>query len=511
VTKIAPQLDELEKKTVEFVKAFVDSDLPPVIKEAALFNASTLRTQTSFRAEDGRFYGWEGCNDYDGCCTGSCTHVWNYEQATPFLYGSLSRSMREVEFGHATQKNGYMSFRVNLPLVHAQEQKPAAADGQMGTIMKLYRDWRLSGDDKMLKTLWPYAKTALQFAWIPGGWDADHDGVMEGCQHNTMDIEYYGPNPEVGVWYLGALRAGEEMAKTIGDEAFAKVCRDLFQRGSSWLDANLFNGEYYEQHIVPAADEKSIAEGLRLGAGAKDLEHPELQLGAGCLTDQLVGQYMAHVAGLGYLLAQGNVRTTLASIVKYNYCDDLSGHFNHLRTYALGEEAGTIIATYPKGRRPKRPFPYAFEVWTGLEYTAAAGMLYEGLDDDALKIVAAVRDRHEGFKRNPFDEPECGHHYARAMASWGLILAATGFHYDGVDGRITFKASPKSTTWFWSSGDAWGTFQQSKQRNATQAKLNVLGGSINVKTLTLTGGGTHGLDATRALKAGESLEATITA
>jgi len=208
-----------------------------------------------------------GCNDHAGCCEGSCTHVWNYEQATAHLFGLLSRSMREVEFGHATRDSGAMSFRVNLPLAHAQEFNVAAADGQMGSVMKLYRDWRMSGDEEMLKRLWPHAKKAIQFAWIDGGWDGDRDGVMEGCQHNTMDIEYYGPNPEVGTWYLGALRAAEEMAKHVGDDAFAKTCRDLFERGSKGYESTCFNGEYYEQKIVPPGDAKLVATGLRLIRG----------------------------------------------------------------------------------------------------------------------------------------------------------------------------------------------------------------------------------------------------
>ncbi len=150
-TEFAPQLAELESKTVQFVRAFCHSNLPEVVKEAALFNLSTLRTQTCFRTEDGRFYGWEGCSNTRGCCHGSCTHVWNYEQATAFLSATLAKSMREVEFAHATDDQGLMSFRVNLPLERAQEFGKAAADGQMGCIMKMYRDWQLSGDDEMLK------------------------------------------------------------------------------------------------------------------------------------------------------------------------------------------------------------------------------------------------------------------------------------------------------------------------------------------------------------------------
>ncbi len=227
------------------------------------------------------------------------------------LFGGLARMMREVEFAHATNDEGMMSFRVNLPLERAKEFGKAAADGQMGCIMKLYRDWQLSGDDAMLKTLWPHVRKALEFCWIPGGWDADQDGVMEGCQHNTMDVEYYGPNPQMGIWYLGALRAAEEMARHVGDNDFAATCRDLFERGSKWIDANLFNGEYYEHQIRPPTDESQIAAGLLVGMGAKDPTKPDYQLGAGCLVDQLVGQYMAHVCGLGYLVDREHVRTTL--------------------------------------------------------------------------------------------------------------------------------------------------------------------------------------------------------
>src|SRR6185503_11186014 len=125
-------------------------------------------------------------------------------------------------------------------------------------------------------------------------WDADRDGVMEGCQHNTMDVEYFGPNPQMGIWYLGALRAAEEMARHLDEVDFAAECRDLFQRGRVWLDEHLFNGEYYEHQIRPVEDERQIAPGLRhFEMGARDLADPALQLGAGCLVDQLVGQYMA--------------------------------------------------------------------------------------------------------------------------------------------------------------------------------------------------------------------------
>ncbi|MHC4886431.1 MAG: GH116 family glycosyl-hydrolase, partial [Planctomycetota bacterium] len=244
--KTAKALPVLERDTVAFVDAFCGSDLPDAVKESALFNVSTLRSETCFRTPDGLLYGWEGCCDGGGCCEGSCTHVWNYETTTPFLFGDLARGMRRVEFAHATNEStGRMSFRVKLPLTREKGEGPAAADGQMGCIMKMYREWQLSGDRSFLQELWPRVRKSLEFCWIPGGWDADRDGVMEGCQHNTMDVEYYGPNPQMGTWYLGALRAAEEMARAVGEDDFAVECRRLVESGSAYMDEHLFNGEYY--------------------------------------------------------------------------------------------------------------------------------------------------------------------------------------------------------------------------------------------------------------------------
>ena len=486
VARTAADLPRLEARTLGFVRSFCESDLPPVVKEAALFNLSTLRSQSCFRTEDGRFFGWEGCGDRGGCCHGSCTHVWNYEQATAFLFGGLSRGMRDTEFNHATAENGRMSFRVNLPIEHAQAFAFAAADGQMGCLMKLYRDWQLGGDDRWLASIWPQARRALEFCWIPGGWDADRDGVMEGCQHNTMDVEYFGPNPQMQAWYLGALRAGEEMARHAGDLEFAHTCRELFDRGSTWTDAHLFNGEYYEHEVRPPAGESAIAEGLRVGMGAKNLADPDFQLGAGCLVDQLVGQFVAHVCGLGRLLKAQNVRTTLRSIRKHNFRKDLFGHFNHLRTFALNDESALLMAAYPRGRRPKVPFPYFNEVMTGFEYAAAVGMLQEGLTAEGLECIEAIRKRYDGRRRNPFDEAECGHHYARAMASWAAVLALTGFHYSAVDGTLEFAAAGKPVRWFWSNGSAWGVCSQKPGRGKTHVEVKVVEGQLAFSRFVLT-------------------------
>lgn len=484
--KIVSQIPELEQKTRLFLNAFLSAIIPDEVKEAALFNLSTLRSQTVFRIKSGHMMGWEGVMDEFGSCQGSCTHVWNYEVATPFLFGNLARTMRDVEFNYALDKEGLMSFRASLPLSIASSSKIAAADGQMGCILKMYREWQLSGDNEFLKSNWPNVKKALAFAWIKGGWDANQDGVMEGCQHNTMDVEYYGPNPQMEFWYLGALRAAQEMARFMKDKEFETKCATLFRNGSKWTDENLFNGEYYIQKIVPPASTNDIAKGLKAGMGSADLANPDFQLGEGCLVDQLVGQYMAHICGLGYLASEQNIKTTLQTIMKNNYVSDFSPVFNNMRSYVMGDESGLIMASWPKGRL-KVPFPYFAEAMTGFEYTAAAGMIYENQTENGLKCIRSIRERFDGLKRNPFDEPECGRHYARAMASWAGVIALSGFQYSGVTQSMTFTS--RNGTYFWSNGTAWGTCRI----NGKSAELTVLRGSVALKNFTIDGVGSKKL------------------
>jgi non-lysosomal glucosylceramidase len=479
--KVVEKLPDLEKKTLEFVTSFVKSDLPKVVKEAALFNLSTLRSQTVFRIKDGTMMGWEGCMDNYGSCAGSCTHVWNYEQATGFLFGNLAQTMRKTEFGLATDATGFMNFRVGLPLeTKAKSNNAAAADGQMGTIMRMYREWQLSGNNELLRQLYPAVKKTMEFTWLKGGWDGNKDGIMEGVQHNTMDVEYYGPNPQMQIWYLGALRAMEEMAKAMGEHIFAADCRTLFEKGKKFTDETLFNGEYYEQ-IIQTAHKKEDILMKTVASGKAYINDPPYQLGKGCLVDQLIGQYIAHVYGLGYLVKPENVQKTLKSIMKYNYRPTMLNHFNNMRSYALGDESALLMASYPRGGRPKIPFPYYSEVMTGFEYTAAIGMLYEGQNQNGLLCIKNIRDRYDGLKRSPFDEAECGHHYARAMTSWGATLALTGFQYSAINKSMSFKN--QLGTFFWSNGYAFGQIEIKKEGSSFTRKLTVLKGNLPLENL----------------------------
>ena len=464
--RIIPDLADYESRTLAFVGALLSSSYPSAVKEAALYNLNVLRSQTVFRIADGHMMGWEGVMDRFGSCPGTCTHVWNYETATAFLFPELARTMRDVEFNLAMHEDGCMAFRVELPFDTGQSRH-TAADGQLGCIMKLYREWQLSGDPDFLASYWEQCKLALSYTWTEGGWDADADGIMEGSQHNTMDVNYFGPNGQMTFWYMGALRAAEQMALAMKDKAFAKKCREIFEKASAYADNELFNGEYYEQKITDPETFEFLPEDSD--------KVPPFQLGKACLVDQLVGQYMAHICGLGYLASKDNIRKTLESVMKYNYHDNLYGHFNNMRTYLFEDEAGMLMAAWPKGRL-EVPFPYFNESMTGFEYTAATGMIYEGMVDEGVKCVSSIRARFDGAKRNPFSEPECGHHYARSMASWSTILAYSDFHYSGVDKTMSITGKPG--TWFWSIGSAWGTVTNENGKTT----LNVIEGGLELNS-----------------------------
>ena len=449
---------------------------------------------------------FEGGHDYQGCCLGSCTHVWNYEQGLGFVFGELSRSMRETEFKHSTTERGQIQTRIRLPIEKNLEPPFfAAADGQLGVIMRFYRDWQLSGSQALFDEHWPTVRGAIAFCWIDHGWDPDEDGVIEGCQHNTMDVEYFGPNPQMGFWYLGALRSGEEMAYHAGDIAFAAHCRRLFDTGKSWMEDNLFNGEYFEHKVMPPGKGTPIDPGIIGNPNRDDLDDPVLQLGPACLVDQLVGQYAAHVCGLGYLLDPDLAQKTLASIRAYNWRDSFLDHFNHFRSYAVGDEKGMLMASYPRGGRPQRPFPYCNELMTGFEYSTAVHMLFEGMETVGLECFTAIRDRYDGRRRNPYDEVECGHHYARALASWGGILAWSGFGYSAVTGELRVG---RAGTYFFSTGDAWGTYAL-EQGWPMSLRIELRGGQLQIQTVIVAGETPTQLPEPLSLNAGSEITLTL--
>lgn len=444
------EMARLEEESRKFVGALRASTMPEYVLDAVSATITVLRSNTCFRVEDGTFFGWEGNFDTVGCCDGNCTHVWNYTQTMAFLFPELERSMRKTEFLYETDDDGRMYFRAYKYLNDGTHDLYPAADGQLGTIIRLYRDWKLCGDDAFLKELWPKAKLALEYGFL---WDSDGDGVMDGQQHNTYDIEFYGMSSMLNSIFYAALRAGEEISRYLGDTEAADRYARIYKKGAEKLDAETFNGEYYEQKIA-------------------DVNAYKYQYGIGCLADQLLGQQLAHVSGLGYVLNPENVKSAVYSIYNYNFRESFDSTVNLQRTYALNDEAGLLLCSWPKGGRPEYPFVYSDEVWTGIEYQVASHLIYEGFVEEGLRITEACRARHDGVKRSPWNEVECGHHYARSLASYGVLLALSGFRCDAVNKTLSFRPmlNRDHFTSFFCCGDGWGLYRQTK--DAATGEIN---------------------------------------
>ena len=424
-------------------------------------------------------HGFEGVLDDGWCCPGTCTHVWNYAQTPAFLYPQLERKMREIEFLHDTHSNGFQAHRSVIPLGEYWFDGPAAADGQMGSIMRVYREWKLSGDTQWLAGIWPKVKSALEFAWTGPGivenpalkyqerqspWDPQKTGWMSGRQHNTYDISFFGPNSMTSSLYLGALKAAHEMALALGDDNSAREYRKVYKSGVNKMEDLLWNGEYFIQLIereenIDRNDDYELSPENDVGQVI-----PKYQYGDGCLSDQLLGQYLGFVSGLGYFLDEEKVQSAIHSIYNYNYCESLRHFANVQRVYALNDESGVLLCSWPRGNRPVIPFVYSDEIWTGVEYQVAASLIYSGFVEEGLKVVESTQARYDGYKRNPFEHNESGVHYARALSSWSLLLALSGYHYDGIEKRLSFSPQIHKTDFytFWSTGSAWGYLSISK-------------------------------------------------
>lgn len=485
------ELPVLEAATRDFHRALFASTLPPEVVDAVSATLVVLRSTTCLLLDDGstdgRFAAWEGSFDHAGSCEGTCTHVWGYAQTAAWLFPTLERSARRTEFGDETLPDGRMRFRSNAVFGNPPLEFHPAVDGQLASVIRLHREWRFSGDDAFLRELWPAARRALDYAFAT--WDSDADFVLDSQQHNTYDIEFYGENTLSNSIFYAALRAGARLADHLGEHDVATRWRQAAELGAERADAALFNGEFYIQRT-------------------DDVDAHRYQYGEGCLSDQLLGQTHAHLNDLGHLFPADHVRRAIAAVFAHNFRRDFTGYQSVQRTYALNDDRGLVLCSWPRGGRPRIPFVYSDEVWSGIEYQVATHLIYEGLVAEGLEIVRAVRDRHDGVRRNPWNEAECGNHYARSLASWGVLVALTGTQWDAPTQTLRIEPHAEALRdgayeGFFSTGSGWGTCRA----DSAGASLVIMGGILDLADAVVAapGLGRHRLAAPVQLRAGEMI------
>jgi len=475
---------DLNDKTQLFSSTFFDTDLPEVLIEAVAANLCILKSPTVMRDFDGRLWNWEGSGDNEGSCHGSCTHVWNYAQAIPNLFPSLEKTLRETEFFVSQDKFGHQNFRSNLPIRPVSHIFHAAVDGQLGGIIKTYRDWRINGDTKWLKNIYPKLKQSLDFCIAT--WDPDKTGLIVEPHHNTYDIEFWGANGMTSSFYIGALKAFVEMGNALKENTV--IYRKILISGSEKIEKSLFNGEYFIQKVewkkLKSLDPITLSKNTwnsdySSPEAQKMLENegPKYQYSSGCLSDGVIGFWLSSLSGLKISVDNSMILSHVNSVYKYNFKTDLVQHSNPQRpTYANGNEKGLLLCTWPKGDKPSLPFVYSDEVWTGIEYQVASHLIALGEVQKGLDIVAGCRERYDGKKRNPFDEYEFGHWYGRALSSYALLQAYTGVRYDAVEKVLYVNSNASNFKSFLSTATGFGSVIS----NNGKISINVVYGAIQV-------------------------------
>ena len=480
--------ERIRKDVFLFSDTLHNSTLPESALNGAAENLAVLISPTCLRLEDGTFWGWEGVGRESGSCMGSCQHVWNYAQALSLLFPDLERTLRESQFRFNFDENGGLRFRLMLPLGVKTTFLWPCVDGTFGEIMKTYREWKVSGDTDWLKGLYPMLKRAMEYTWSPKNphkWDSEKTGLLTGRQHHTLDMELFGPSGWLQSHYLGALKALTEIADICGDNAFSEQCSKIYKNGRLLTEQNLFNGEYYIQKID--LDDKETmtpffsSDECRALERYWDAEHGEIkyQIGEGCVIDSHLGQWYASLYGIGEILDPEQIHTNLKSIFHYNFKESMAEFINTWRIFSLEEEGGTLICSWPSGkRRPVIPIPYNTETMTGFEWAFAAHCVMVGETEIGEKVANAIRARYSGDNRNPWNEIECGSNYARSMAAFAMLQAYSGFHYDMTVGMIGF--APKVAgdfRCFWSLGTVWGEYER---QESTQT-IRILHGKANFR------------------------------
>jgi uncharacterized protein (DUF608 family) len=429
---------DLKDKTQRFTHSFYESSLPAEVLEAIAANLTILKSPTVFRQYDGRLWNWEGCGDTWGSCHGSCTHVWNYAQAIPHLFPDMERTLRETEFFVGQDKRGHQVFRNNLPIRPVVHDFHSAADGQLGGIMKAYREWRIYGKNEWLEMIYPAVRQSMDYCIHV--WDPDSIGAIEEPHHNTYDIEFWGANGMINSFYSGALQAVVLMGKALGEDV--SRYESLLAKSKEYMETKLFDGEYFIQNIRwkdlkapdPTKAQSFHTQYTPEAIAILEKEGPKYQYGTGCLSDGVLGSWMSLVCGMPEIMDKDKIKSHLVAVHQHNLKKNLRNHANPQRpTFALGDDGGLLLCSWPKGGKLQLPFVYSNEVWTGIEYQVASHLMFEGEVEKGLEIVRTCRERYDGRTRNPFNEYECGAWYARAMACYGLLEGLTGIRYDAVD------------------------------------------------------------------------------
>jgi uncharacterized protein (DUF608 family) len=470
--------DDLEDRSKKFSGALFDSTLPPEVTEAISANLSILKSTTVLRQEDGRLWGREGSEEgtYDQSgIAGTTTHVWNFAQSIPHLFPELERGLREVEVTVCQNDKGEQNCRVPLPIRKIDQYLfpgGPAVDGQLGGIVKVYREWRISGDTGWVRKLWPFVRVSSD--WCIKTWDPNQTGLLDEPHLTTFDKNFWGTDSYSLSLYIAALTVAISIGHALRENtsAYAKILK----RAEKQLTAHLFNGEYFIQNVRWKGLVAQFSDAAKtLGAdgyyaefydstpemrSAVEQDGPPGQYGEGCFSAGLMGFWLASTAGLAVEFDRDKVEKHLSAVYRYNFQDRSRDHSTQVGFPGEvgANESGLLSCTWPRGKRPLMPMIYSDGVFSGIEYSCASQMIAAGMVQEGLALVRAVRTRYDGRARNPFAEIEAGYWYARAMSSYSLLQALSGARFDNIEKTLYLHPIIKGDfRCFFAAAEGFGT------------------------------------------------------
>jgi uncharacterized protein (DUF608 family) len=430
---------DLRTKTLAVPDSIHDATLPGKVADAITGQLSTL-TKCSWWTKAGDFGVWEGY----GCCgfhTTDITYQGSFQIAA--LFPDLQK--RQMEMGARFQREDGRVHHFFRPDFSKVDDGFDRVDMNQQFVMLVARDYLWTGDKAYLERMWPHITRAMDNTALL---DTDGDGLPDqDTRRNTYDAwNFTGCPSYIASLWLGALKAGIRVADEIGDSARAAQWRSDFDKALANFEDKLWNGDYYV--LWRDGDEKDEA----------------------CMSDQISGDWFCTSSGWGPIVRPDRAKRALQSIVG-----------NCFR-----ESRGLVNAEVPPGKKRWLASTCNMQapgVWTGIEYTVAALLIYHGMIDEGLAVVNDIHDRYLRAGRF-WNHVECGNHYYRAMSSWTLLHALTGFTWDAPKGELgfapAFDLSAHDYPFFAST--AWGTYSQESDRLVS---IVLEGGSLVVKRLLL--------------------------
>nr|MDO8088505.1 GH116 family glycosyl hydrolase [Candidatus Sigynarchaeum springense] len=418
--------ESLVSKTEAFSDALFDTSLPSNLADAWASQLTTI-PKCTWWVKNGDFGVWEGL----GCCGFHTTDI-TYQGSFNLLALFPDLQLRQMLMGARFQREDGRIPHFFVPDLSHVDHGFDRVDMNQQFVMLVCRDYLWTGDTKYLKEAWPHVVRAMDNTQLL---DGDGDGLPDhDTRRNTYDgWNFFGTPSYIASLWLGALRAAARMAYDIGDKANAAKWDALLAKAAPAFVDKLWNGEYFNLWIDQDRRDEM------------------------CMTDQLSGEWFTHLMGLGNSIPADRVKAALAAVFKHNF----------------SVESGLINGSYPADKKRSFPAHYngqAMAPWTGVEYAIGSMMIDHGMVNEGIAVVDTIHDRYMRAGRY-WNHVECGDHYYRAMCSWAVLLAATGFKLDVP--KQAMRIAPRASgdvhaPWF--SSTAWGTFSWKGSKLAIECK-----------------------------------------